>query len=544
MEALADRAALEASPPAEVIVAELARRRFPDWCRWGYHILDRNGVDARLALNRAQVVAYCAERTMLTERGLARIYILKGRRGGISTLEQALNLHTAAVTNGARALTLAHDRDHTDIIFDITRYAVENFPEGGLPELGLRQTREFNFPEKNSRFFTGTAAAKRSGRRGSRTGRGGTLWRLHGSEFAYWDSPRATLNSIEPSFVPHGSVAVLETTASGFGTEAHVFWQDAKQGRNAYRPIFIPWWLCDDENYRTPLLEPDELGALDEDERLLVTRQALTLEQIKWRRERILRMGGRDDFFQEYPEDDESCWLAPGGMYFPVEQIRRLQQRVPVPIREEEGGDLKVYAERGTERVILGADTAEGVGGDSSTFAARAFPSGRLLRTFKSATIPPKEFAHLIALHGRQLGAAFLVIEKNAHGITVLRELRDVLRYPAAQIYHRAPLDQARSVATQRIGWATTEESKPLMLAAGRELFAAADQGLASPPNADAVADAFGVRRDESGRFNLNGRDMLVAEMLAWLGRTPSTQGSGLAMLEWMEAAATAERGA
>ena len=119
-----------------------------------------------------------------------------------------------------------------------------------------------------------------------------------------------------------------------------------------------------------------------------------------------------------------------------------------------------------------------------------------------------------MADEGRALGVAFLNIEKNMHGITVLTHLRDDHRYPLAQLYHRQPLDQAQREAGPRIGWATTEESKPLMLSAGRELLTAAIEGHAGVPNAATLRDAFAVRRDDKGKYDLNGKDMLVAGML------------------------------
>jgi hypothetical protein len=115
---------------------------------------------------------------------------------------------------------------------------------------------------------------------------------------------------------------------------------------------------------------------------------------------------------------------------------------------------------------------------------------------------------------------ALLVVEKNAHGITVLRHLRDDHLYPIDRIYHRRPLDQTTDNESERIGWATTAESKPLLLDAGRELLNAAKDGHAGVPPLAVIKDAFGVRRNDKGKIELNGKDMLVADMLAWIGRS------------------------
>jgi hypothetical protein len=139
---------------------------------------------------------------------------------------------------------------------------------------------------------------------------------------------------------------------------------------------------------------------------------------------------------------------------------------------------------------------------------------------FEDSAVEPKEFAGILNTLGRKLGNALLVVEKNMHGITVLRHLRDDHKYPVDRIYHRAPLDRPDAQPSERIGWATTAESYPLMLDAGREILNAAKEKLADPPTGSAIRDYFSVRRDKTGRIKLNSKDVLVAEMLAWIGRT------------------------
>lgn len=515
-------------PSREAIQDELARRSFTLWAARRFHILNKFGRDQLLELNPVQLAIDAAEDELLRTRNEARIYVLKGRQGGITTAQQAKALHTVTTVSGVTALTLAHDRDATDKIFTkITRYAIDNFPDGKLPTMGERQTRELEFPDLTSVFYTGTAGARK-------TGRGLTLRRLHGSEFAFWDDPKSTLNSVTGALVPERSVVVLETTASGFDSEAHKFWRLARDGGNSYRALFFPWWDCDAKNYRRQLRAPTELGKLEDDEKLLIRRYKLSLQQIAWRRDKIADMG-RDEFFQEYPEDDESCWLAAGGLYFPLELLKQLQMSAPTPASTDLAGELEIYDEPKGERVIIGADTAEGVNQDRSTFVARAFPSWRLLRSYASPLVQPKEFAGILNQVGRELGGAYLVVEKNMHGITVLRHLRDDLKYPIGQIYHRESLDQDKPDVSKRIGWATTAESVPIMLGAGRELLKAAIAGNAGAPPAAAVRDAFAVRRGDNGKFNLSGKDVLVAEMLAWIGRAAPNH---LGMFEFLKAEA------
>jgi hypothetical protein len=479
-------------------------------------ILDKDKRLVAFRPNDVQRAIGHAEHEQLRATGNARLYVLKGRQSGVTTDQQGRSLHLIWSSPGAVAITLADKREKTDKIFEITRRFVDNFPPALLPRVGGRETREISFPWLDSHFYTETAGAARSIA-------GLTVNRLHCSEAAFYESLKTVIKVATPSMIPRGSVIVLETTASFYGSEAHEFWQETEKGQTGYRALFFPWWECDPQNYRDALEAPDEMGALEDDEHLLVDAHGLTPEQIKWRR-RLMREMGRAEFLQEYAEDPESCWLTAGGMFYDGELLKRLRARAveEQPIAYECEGALAIYSElREGERAIIGADTAEGGGGDRSTWTARAFPSWRKLSTYQSSRIEPKGFAALLDTWGRHYRLALLVVEKNAHGITVLRHVRDDHQYPVHAIYHRQTLDKdlAHEGEQGRIGWVTTEESKPLLLDAGRELLNAAAAGHAETPSLDAIRDAFAVHRGENGKVDLNSRDVLVSEMLAWIGR-------------------------
>jgi hypothetical protein len=485
------------------------------WAETCYRIRDKHGRLIPFRLNAIQQSLSALEREELRLHGQARLYVLKGRQGGISTDQQARNLHQIATEPGFDAMTLAHIREDTDKLFAITQRAVENYPDALRPPFGQSMSREVGIPEMDAVFWTGTAGAKR-------TGRGLTLKRVHASEFAFWDQPRHTLAAITPALVPQGSVVVLETTASGYDSEGHRFWREAEQQANGYRAVFFPWWECDVDNYRLPLMEPDELGALEPDERDLTTRLGLDLEQIKWRRLKMREMG-RGPFLQEYAEDAETCWAAAGGMFYDAELLKALLQRAPQPIDTDWGGALEIYGEHFGERVIIGSDTAEGVGGDRSTWVARTFPQRRLLATFADRGIEPRGLAGMLNTWGRRYTSqgrpALLVPEKNMHGITVIRHLRDDYQFPLSALYQRASQDKAAKESSDKLGWYTSAETKPLLLDLGRIILNAARDGEATPPSVAAIRDAFSVRYDDkTGKVDLNGRDVWVAECLCEAG--------------------------
>lgn len=525
--------AIVADPRRSEAVRAIAQLRadYPTWAQRCYRIRDKQGRIRPFELNAGQRRVGEVEREEHTKKGECRGIVLKARQGGFSTDQQARALHQVWSEPNFDALTLAHTKEDTEKLFGITTRAVEHFPPSLMPRRGDKETSQISFPGLDTQFYTGTAGSKR-------TGRGMTLKRFHGSEFAFWDDPENTLATVGGGLVP-GSTVWLETTASGFDSPAHVFWREAT--KRGYRALFFPWWECDTVTYRLPLFAPDELGTLEPEEAELVARRGLNLEQIKWRRHKIAEYG-RQFFLTEWAEDEESCWAAVGGMFYDAELLKALILKAPEPIETHFGGALQVFSHlQEGERALIGSDTAEGTGGDRSTFVARAFPSGRLLDTYEDSRVEPKELAGILNTWGRKLNQAFLIIEKNAHGITVLRALRDDLEYPTSAIYHRPTLDDAQNEPLGRIGWATTAESKPIMLDAGREILNAARDGLIGVPAKAALRDAFGVRRGKDGKYDLNGKDMLVAEMLCWIGRSaPTTTG----MLDYMRAQLAAKKAA
>lgn len=473
---------------------------------------DANGVQRDL-LRRA--------RAQKQRQGNVRQYILKARQAGISTWEQILNLHTIWATTNADALTVADKRERTEAIFEIINRIIRYFPPALLPHMSNKRAKEINFPNLDAKFRTDTAGA-------ADPARGLTLARFHGSEFAHWEKPRETLAAATPSMIPESEIA-LETTANMFEDEAHEFWKESEQGGNSYEAIFYPWWDCDPANYRRPLEEPDELEPYTEEEVLLMDTatsmidpafRGLSPEQIKFRRIMMKDMGAAL-FMREYAEDPETCWMAAGDLFYEPDLLKWLLYNAPTPFLIETDGTewYRATLPPGDTRLIIGSDTAEGGAKDRFTYEARGFPSDTLILRYESSKCTPESFADRLNALGRKFRFALLVIEKNFHGITVHRRLRDVHNYPAARIYHRLSYGRDKAVPTREMGWLTTADSKALLLDHGRTSFnAAKEKGKSDIPRA-VIKDAFGIRRDEEGKIKITGRDAFVAHTLARVGR-------------------------
>src|SRR5699024_4470452 len=129
--------------------------------------------------------------------------------------------------------TLAHERDSTDEIFQITRLAVQHFPPELLQLLGRERQRAVSFPEMGSRFLTGTAGS-------GGLGRGSDYSFLHVSEFAFVKEPKRLHTAASQALRADGTY-ILETTASSWGSDAHTLWQEARAGQHHLRAVFFEW---------------------------------------------------------------------------------------------------------------------------------------------------------------------------------------------------------------------------------------------------------------------------------------------------------------
>lgn len=527
----------------EALRADLVRQKEdPAYWMARNFLVSSNNAERSLVLDPVrhlgQWLVHQAEKEQLRRRGKCRLYVLKGRRAGITTYEQAMNAHTVECFEPRNVWTFAHTDSKVTELFEITRFAYQKrpFPELIPPRIP-RDAAELSFVH-NSHFRIGTAGSVN-------IGRGSAIARAHVSEAAFVADLVGFLKALLPAVDEiDGSTVVLETTASAFGSAAHEAWKEAAAGKSAFETLFLPWWVCRPRDYREPLLSPDELGELADDERALVESGKIDLEQVKWRRGKIDDPlgGGRSGFLQEFAEDEEGCWEAAEGKRFDTETLRLLVSRADtVAPLVPQGGDRPAlhYPEDARplaegERAIIGADVAEGGGGDSSAWVAREFKTWRPLASFSSAHVNPEDFGAHLAQWGRVFTdsdgiPAFLVPERTGLGAATIRALRDAAKYPLRSIYHRAPLDSDRDERGDRIGWHTSggpTGTKHLLVSALESWFQDCRNYLAGKrepvglPLIETLRDAFAVQRADGGNVSLNSRDFLVAEALALMGRT------------------------
>ena len=279
------------------------------------------------------------------------------------------------VRKPTNAIVISHERESTKRLFSAVRFYVDNLEV--KPEVSIDSKQEMKFPKRGSSFFIGTAGQKA-------LGRGDTIDRAHLSEASFYDNLKNILAGIAEA-TEYGQIDI-ETTPNGHD-EFHSMWQKAKAGLSPYTAIFIPWFIDDEysvdslteeeqeglsEAVQKMFNEPESEMVLTEEENELIKRVKeewkidLTMGQIKWRRYKIWDKG--DLFFQEYPEDDVSCFLQSGRSVF--NNIKTdASQRIPLD-NFENWGTEEERVEFKKKRLFGGVDGAEGTEkGDAHSFA-------------------------------------------------------------------------------------------------------------------------------------------------------------------------------
>lgn len=261
-------------------------------------ILDMKKRLVPLIYNRDQML-YLSQRTR-------RDLVLKPRQRGFSTAIQA-ELFRLSLTRTIRSTTLAHDDNTTQELRRTVERFYEHFPyiDGMKPDRRLANARITTYSDSASESASSTAGSKN-------TGRGTTNTHIHGSEVAYWTDAESILAGLLQAGDP---AIVLESTPNGAQGKFYELCLEAMDTKAKHPSIwtlhFFVWWT--DPARRIPL-KRGEVITYEDDEAELVRKHGLTPEQIKWRRYKQQEI--KEKFFQEYPENPTSCFLASGSSTF------------------------------------------------------------------------------------------------------------------------------------------------------------------------------------------------------------------------------------
>lgn len=433
------------------------------------------------------------------KRNHLKFLLLKGRQSGFTTVISAFQLCFSIIQKNFAGYTLADNADNTEAIFtDKAKYTYDNLPEQLKPSEKYNSRRELHFDKLNSRWRVATAGNKD-------VGRSKTLNFFHGSECAFFSSLKTTLTGLGEALTKD-AIQILETTANGYN-EYKDLWDDTE---NTWEKLFYEWWRTSEYrlSFETAEIEQDfkkrVVNAVGSDNveskewcykrcKWLLEVKCLDWEQLYWYYNKW--KDKKEDIKQEYPCTPEEAFLASGSNYFDIEQVtlRKAELKdiyeerpyrrgyfefeyvneliVDNTIRwvDDSNGYIKMYEEVKEGYYYVGGGDTAGEGSDRCT---GAFTNNITEEDVATLIVETDEtlYAHQMYCLGRYYNNALLSIETNFSTYPVKTLTR--LGYHNQYVREESP-DKFTNKLTQKFGFNTNKQTRPLMLAWMKEEFTA-----------------------------------------------------------------------
>lgn len=362
-------------------------------------IRTKSGKVEPFVLNSAQKYIHKRVEEQRAKTGKVRAIILKGRQQGCSTYIEGRFYWRVTHSKGIRAFILTHEEEATNNLFEIANRYHENCPLPVKPSNSAANAKELHFDKLDSGYKVGTAGNKA-------VGRSSTVQLFHGSEVGFWPNAQQHAAGILQAIPDEAGTEVFkESTANGIGNYFHKEWQDAEAGLSEYIAIFVPWYW--QEEYRKEIPEGFKLDAEEHD---YMTNYGLDLEQMAWRRAKIIELKDATLFKQEYPATSAEAFQVSGADPY-------IKPELVMTARKCEVSDY--FGEK-----ILGVDPAR-FGDDRTSICFRQGRKVHWIRSYtKKSTM---EVAGIVRMAIKEIKASQCAIDVGGLGAGVYDRLTELV---------------------------------------------------------------------------------------------------------------------
>jgi hypothetical protein len=400
---------------------------------------------------------------------MRRAQFLKARQLGMSWLFGAYALHTALFEPGADVLLTSQTEDDAIELLSKVRFIFQHLPDYLKPVVGRDNTEVLEF----SRLFSAIHALPSS----EKAGRGFTGRLVIADEHAHHQWAEANMAAVDPTIDAGGQFLSL-SSANGVGNLFADLWAKATSNRREVIPRH------DEERGWTfggqllPAVENTPEGAWLP---VFLPYGVRPGREGDWWDRKQANTTPAWLIFQEYPRDAEEAFVQTGRPVFRKDYLdtHKAAMRDPLP-REQwpalfadwRDDELRVFElPQPGHRYVAGADVAEGLEhGDYSDL------------TVFDVNHPSRKPTEVLTLHGHWEPDVFGMmldkvariyrgtygIERNNHGLTVVVTCRNL---GTMGLYAERPVlnKQGQEIEPGKLGWLTTQVTKPLMIDALEE---------------------------------------------------------------------------
>lgn len=484
--------------------------------------------------------------------------ILKTRQQGISTIVLAWEHWNLWRLTDTEVLMVGDDKLLCQKFISTMEVFHQEMPARFRPRLRSNSGPTGRIPKHEMQYIDRRNKAITSTDEGV-SARGLSAPNQHFSEASHYVNFEEILLTLMPMLPPVGSAArrnasmLVETTANG-QNYFYDFYKLSKSGDSDWQAMFLPWFVSED----IYSVEPPANWKMDAEEKMLQKKYSsarklldgkeVTRAQMYWRFRETANQGWNEDMFdQEYPSDDETCFLmrsksifkgsmkyleaccvrasenvesewrkrnievgkcnyVAGELKFPegVEPPNPFDAKNPwrhkrfEPVFErKKGGPLSVWSPPQTRHAyVVGIDTAEGLSDrDWSVGWVLDVTTAEQVGEFR-AHLPLEKFADYMVMVGYWYNTAILYPEINSIGRQVMKRIKRDWGYPKVGLEEK--WDEV-SLRKDKYGLMMNEDMKKQLVT---ELYGVITERYLAIASRITLSELSTFEQDENGKFD------------------------------------------